>query len=233
MDDVSLNATQKTTSVSKIETWAPLLGLVGIDTILLAWAIYSIFVTEMRAKGHHISLTTICTAPNIFLFGIISTGTASTLARAFYERSHRTYTISLNFNVLFLGLSEMTYLFYSWLRGKEILRIQSSGRVFKAFEYVLYSTILFCNLPVITTFFDKSIFVELLFVLSEVIVGCCVLTLDTYFSFCYILHIRQMREVNAAESQVYSIIAKYGLRNALFGYIAMLGGGGFLFSEFH
>ncbi|ORY47643.1 hypothetical protein BCR33DRAFT_714744 [Rhizoclosmatium globosum] len=232
MDDLPLTATQTPTGVPRIENWAPLFGLVGIDTLLLFWALYTIFVTETHAKGHRITLATVFTIPNVLLFAIISTGTATTLARAFYELSNRTSNISRTFNVLFLGLSEMSYLFYSWLRGKEILRIQSSSFVFQSFEYLLYSTIVFCILPTITTFFAKSFYVELLFVLSIVCVGSCVLALDTYFSYCYVLHIRDMREVNAAESQVYAIIAKYGLRNAVLGYIAVVGASGYLMTEF-
>ncbi|ORY47645.1 hypothetical protein BCR33DRAFT_75892 [Rhizoclosmatium globosum] len=181
MQDSTLQATQSEASVSRIETWAPLFGLVAIDIILVVWALHSIFVTEMRAKGHRITITTVFTTSNMLLLGIVLTGAATTLSRAFYEMSHRTSAIGLTFNVLFLGLSEMIYLFYSWLRGKEILRVQSSSRVYKLFKYLLCSTIVFCSLPVIVTFFEKSVLVELLFILSEVVVGCCVISLEIYF----------------------------------------------------
>ncbi|KAJ3230656.1 ATP-dependent RNA helicase dhx37 [Chytriomyces hyalinus] len=186
-----------------------LLGLVVVTATTSLLNVYVILYEELKRRGKPWTLGTFFTRINScqIAMNVSSVCYFCSIRREFLHLGESGSTQLQIFTATFLGLCQSFYIFFSWFRSSELVKVHTSS---------IFATILRCTVHAAPIFY-LSPGVFLVFNSTQghgivlVVNGVLTLVLDTVFATRFLRQILQLRNVNIPVPDEFKIIASYGL----------------------
>ncbi|ORY28109.1 hypothetical protein BCR33DRAFT_719722 [Rhizoclosmatium globosum] len=213
MDAVAFNSTTNIDWVTATVAFEFTLAATDAGKFLfLLWLIISI---ELPLRGLPCTFRHVFTVTNSLLlclyFSMMSFFIASAISHSHHDDilfQHRAMkAVSITF-----GLTELSYLWFNFIRSSEVLKLYSTPKVYKVFQRILYLTPI-CST---TSFFLEFIPVDpidsyKIYVFAAIIPAMLTLALDSFFTYSYLFHLFFSTSMNITAQPECKIIARYGL----------------------
>ncbi|KAJ3222684.1 hypothetical protein HDU81_009672 [Chytriomyces hyalinus] len=221
--------TNLTNNINNINYTLHLLGFYlpiihgSIDLLVFVFLLYFIAVIELPGRKVAITTKSIFSTMNLILMNMWLGCSVSSFAQAFLSQSGGTSAAAFVFNIVGLGMVEVNYVWYAWLRSSDILHTQTSTSYYRFISILKNILPFLTQLPIILVFtgdFDRPGMSFKSFITVS-IPGTAAVLLDLFLAVSFMNHIQKMKtdmegvqkgtQQTADGEERLTLVARYGL----------------------
>ncbi|KAJ3075808.1 hypothetical protein HDU98_006899 [Podochytrium sp. JEL0797] len=196
-----------------------------LATLSLGLLTYFILRVEIPARNQQNTFREVASPQNVLLaavYAIIAVDFACQ-AWSYHPTASVTETKAV-YKMLLTGpvLESSLLLYYSWIRSRVVVEVIVSERTRRIYSNIVYFSPIIYALPIILQFVDVGEWLAFASLLSGVLVGTLSLSMDAFFTFCFIKLELNNRQNNLEVPVFCFVISRYGLAVSGLGISALL-----------
>ncbi|ORY44095.1 hypothetical protein BCR33DRAFT_717187 [Rhizoclosmatium globosum] len=199
--------------------------LSALAAILTAALVFFIVCFEIPARGHRLDISTVASPQNLLLvslFSVLSMYTGCQAASYIPDLSPKSASVLSKVFVTGPILAEALFLYYSWIRSTVVVQLLISANAFRRFQILVRLSPFIFLLPISIQFLPLGSWLNFLLLCSMGLCAILSVTMDLFFSYCFMKLEVQNRNNNLSVPAFYFAISRYGLVVSFCGCLTIL-----------
>ncbi|ORY49449.1 hypothetical protein BCR33DRAFT_847423 [Rhizoclosmatium globosum] len=186
-------------------------SLAGVAACLLVFTIVFTLMKEIPARSQSYNLATMFSPSNTLIILLLICVQGYLVSDANYHINGRDTSWN-KAETFFMACNQTFYAHYSWLRGKEVFKMQTSTRTYRTLKYVLQILPALSLGPFIVLLISMTREqTSLAYLLTGASSGLATIILDVFYCFSFLRQIFNMVDNTISVPVSYRTIANYGL----------------------